>query len=164
MEATADEVKRVLLVLGRTARRIATITRGVEDSRLKKEPDPGSWSVAEILSHLRACADVWGKSIEAMISMENPVLRYVSPRSWIRKTDYAEKDFHMSLRAFASQRTALLKTLRPLAANAWSRVGTFTGTTKGRHQTVFDYALRLAEHELGHIGQMERAMDRTKTP
>jgi hypothetical protein len=149
-------------MLGQTPRRIASITRGVSQSELRRRPKADSWSAAEVLAHLKACADVWGKSIMLMISVENPRLRYVSPRSWIRKTEYLTQDFLHLLGGFRTQRGALLKALRALAASAWSRGATFSGTTKGQTETVLGYALRIAEHEAGHIGQIERALGRTK--
>ena len=61
-----------------------------------------------MLAHLRACADVWGDCIVAMITQDTPTLRAVDPRTWIRQTDYLAQDFEPSLHAFATQRTALL--------------------------------------------------------
>lgn len=94
-----------------------------------------------------------------MISEDNPTLRYVSPRTWIRKTDYPEQEFRISLQAFAKQRNDLLKSLKTLAIEDWSRAATFTGTIKGREQTVFSYARRIAEHENHHFDQIERVLN-----
>jgi hypothetical protein len=163
MDVRPAEIKKVLATLAETPRRIASMTGGVEDSRIRRKPDEDSWSASDILAHLRACAEVWGKGIVAMISKDNPVLRHVSPRTWIRKTDYPEQDFSPSLKAFAAQREDLLKSLRALATKDWARPATFTGTTKGRDQTVFSYALRIAEHEERHLGQTERALSTAPT-
>jgi hypothetical protein len=122
---------------------------------LRFRPDVNAWSANDILAHLRACADVWGTSLRAMIAQDHPALRYVSPRTWIRKTDYLDLEFGASLQAFVRQRKELLKLLRALAVNDWSRQATFTATTKGREQTVFSYARRIAEHENEHCEQIE---------
>jgi hypothetical protein len=117
--------------------------------------DDDSWSVNDILAHLRACADVWGKGMQMMITQDHPTLRYISPRTWIKKTDYLEQNFHVSLEAFTSQRNALLIMLKTLSIEDWSRGATFTATTGGREQTVFSYVQRLANHESGHCEQIE---------
>jgi len=91
----------------------------------------------------------------AMIAQDHPTLRYVSPRTWIRKTDYLELEFHQSLVAFTRQREELVKSLEPLAITDWSRGATFTGTTKGREQTVLSYAQRMTQHENEHCEQIE---------
>jgi hypothetical protein len=121
-------------------------------------PRPDSWSANDILAHLRACADVRGKSVVEMISQDRPRLRYVLPRSWIRKTDYLALEFRESLKAFTDQRRELLRALKGLAIKDWSRSATFTGTTRGREQTVFSYACRIAEHEDKHCGQVEAVL------
>jgi len=158
MKVTSTEIEKILKLLAETPRRMASMTRGLENSRLHIKPDKDSWSVNDILAHLRSCADVWGKSIMAMISEDDPTLRYVSPRTWIRKTDYPEQEFRISLQALAKQRNDLLKSLKTLAIEDWSRAATFTGTIKGREQTVFSYARRIAEHENHHFYQIERVL------
>ena len=40
----------------------------------------------------------------AMITQDHPTLRYVSPRTWIRKTGYPELEFYQSLQFFSRQR------------------------------------------------------------
>ena len=57
-------------------------------------------------------------------------IRYVSPRGWIRKTDYLQQSFRDSLRAFSRRRATLLETLSRLDAVGWSRRATFTATTR----------------------------------
>jgi hypothetical protein len=76
----------------------------------------------------------------------------------MRKTDYLEQEFHSSFQTFARQRTDLLGSLNSLASEDWSRAATFTGTVKGRNQTVFSYARRIAEHELQHLDQIESVL------
>src|SRR5678815_3059447 len=100
MKVSPAEAENVLRLLAATPRRIASLTRRVEIANLYFRPHQDSWSANDVLAHLRACADVWGKSIIAMISQDHPTLRYISPRSWIRKTDYPSLEFRMSLKAF----------------------------------------------------------------
>src|SRR5262245_645204 len=164
MKVSPAEAENVLRLLAATPRRIATLSRGVEISELYFRPRQDSWSANDILAHLRACADVWGKSIVEMITRDHPTLRYVSPRSWIRKTDYLELEFRISLNGFTRQRRELLKALKGLAIKDWSRQATFTATTKGREQTVYSYACRIAEHENKHCGQIEAVLNLASAP
>ena len=144
--------KPLLNLLSATPRRLASISQGVDDNRLYLKPEETAWSANDILAHLRACADVWGKSILAMIVQDHPTLRYVSPRTWIRKTNYLEQDFQESLQAFTQQRWELLKALK---SADWSRGATFTGTTRGREQTILSYVRRITDHEQEHCQQIE---------
>ena len=159
MKVTPAEIENVLRLLAATPRRIASLSREVETSKLHFRPHPDSWSANDILAHLRACADVWGKSMVEMITRDHPKLRYISPRGWIRKTDYLELEFRESLKAFTDQRRELLRVLKGLAIKDWSRSATFTGTTKGTDQTVYSHACRIAEHENKHCGQIEAVLN-----
>jgi hypothetical protein len=159
MDITSADIERILAQLAETPQRLAVLTSGLDYARLHTAPDHDTWSAQAILAHLRSCADVWGKSILAMITEDKPTLRYVSPRTWIRKTDYLEQEFHSSLQAFTGQRTALLASLNALAGADWARAAIFTGTVKGRDQTVFSYARRIVEHERQHLDQIESVLN-----
>jgi hypothetical protein len=154
------EIEATLEALADTPKQIARIARDCSIRQLQRKPSPDAWSARDIVAHLRACAEVWGRSIDRMIAEEHPTIRYVSPRSWIKKTDYLEQGFGDSLRQFAEARSGLLDTLGALEANVWSRGATFTGTTLGRDATVLSYAKRIAEHEIGHLDQLRRTLRR----
>jgi hypothetical protein len=152
------EIHLTLSVLSETPKQIARIARGRNDRELHRKPAPEAWSARDIVAHLRACAEVWGRSIDRMITEDQPTIRYVSPRGWIKKTDYLLQNFHDSLRAFSQTRGGLVDTLRALDVAAWSRGATFTGTTLGRDATVRSYATRIAEHEVRHLDQLRRTL------
>jgi uncharacterized damage-inducible protein DinB len=151
----ATDSAQLLELLAATPRRLAAASRGVDEEHLRSRPTETAWSANDILAHLRACADVWGKSILAMIAQDHPTLRYVSPRTWMRKTNYHRQDFHESLQAFTQQRAELLNTLIALQDAEWSRGATFTATTRGREQTVLSYVLRITGHEHEHLEQLQ---------
>jgi hypothetical protein len=92
-----------------------------------------------------------------MLADDTPTIRYVSPRTGMRKANHAEQQFQANLRGFAQQRTSLVKTLSSLALADWSRSATFTGTAPGWTQTVFDVACGLAKHEQAHFAQISAA-------
>jgi hypothetical protein len=152
---TTTDTEQLLELLADTPHRLASLSRSLEDERLSFKPDETAWSANDILAHLRACADVWGKSILAMIAQDHPTLRYVSPRTWMRKTNYPEQDFHHSLHAFTRQRMELVQALKALQPAGWSRGATFTATTKGREQTILSYVQRITDHEHEHAQQLE---------
>ena len=156
--ASGADIQSLLATLAGTPNEIARIARGRTASQLHRRPLPDAWSAHEILAHLRACAEVWGRSIGRMLEEDRPTIRYVSPRGWIRKTDYLQVGFHDSLAAFSRQRAALIATLEGLAAVDWSRGASFTATTLGREGTVLTYAERIARHELTHLDQLRRTL------
>src|SRR5713101_4053520 len=131
--------EQVLTLLAATPLRLAALTADLSPEELQTRPTPDEWSANEVLAHLRACADVWGNCIMAIIAEDAPTLRAVNPTTWIKKTDYLELDFRPSLRSFTTQRADLLAVLSPLPIDVWSRAATVTGVGKVLERTVLFY-------------------------
>ena len=157
---TSDQV---LTLLAETPTHLEVLTAGLAADQLQTAPSDGEWSANDVLAHLRACADIWGGCIAALIAKERPTLRAVNPRTWITQTDYREQAFRTSLHAFAAQRADLLAVLEPLPLESWSRAATVTGAGKVLERTVLFYARWLAEHERPHLKQIARLVDMMRT-
>jgi uncharacterized damage-inducible protein DinB len=154
--ATSEEIGRLLAQLRQGPSRIAEAARDIQPARLDLRTEEEPWSVRDILAHLRACSDVWGGRIVTMIEEDHPSMRYVSPRSWMRKPKYRDASFDAALESFAQERQKLVSRLAALDAGGWARPGTFTGTSaRQRHQTVWSYSERIVKHEGPHLGQIE---------
>ena len=149
-------IEEVVALLARTPSCVTALTADLVADQLHTPPSRDEWSANDVLAHLRACADVWGGCMLAMIAQDTPTLRAVNPRTWIRRTDYPEQDFQPSLDAFAAQRNDLLAVLEPLAHEDWSRVATVTGAGAVLERTVLSYAQRMVVHERQHCRQFQR--------
>ena len=152
-------IEQILTMLAATPARLADLTESLPQAQLLAPPAPGEWSARDVLAHLRACADMWGKYIVVILSEDRPTFKAVNPTTWIKKTDYRQQEFKTSLQAFTTQRAGLLAVLKPLARDAWSRMATVTGAGKPRQRTVYTYAQWLANHERSHIKQVERIVN-----
>src|SRR5215472_13595395 len=130
MPNTTLTIEQVLTLLRATPLRLAALTADLAPEALQTRPSPDEWSANEVLAHLRACADVWGNCIEAILAQERPTLRAINPRSWIEQTNYLDLEFKLSLGAFATQRADLLAVLYPLPSDAWERSASVTGAGK----------------------------------
>ena len=155
---TSDQV---VTLLEETPRRIADLTAALRPAQLRVIPRRDEWSANDVLAHLRACADVWGGCMEAILAEDAPTLRAVNPLTWIKKTDYLVLGFRASLRSFTIQRAALLDVLEPLAPAAWSRTATITGAGKLLERNVLFYGRWLAGHERAHVKQIESIVKST---
>ena len=149
-------IEPLLALLERAPAQLAELTAGLTPDQLRTAPAPSAWSANEVLAHLRACADVWGDSIQTILANDRPTIRAINPRTWITQTDYLELAFGRSLRAYARQRARLVATLRELPPEAWSRSATITGAGKALVRTVHYYSDSIAVHERPHIKQMAR--------
>jgi uncharacterized damage-inducible protein DinB len=155
MKATLAEIEEVLQRLTETPDRIATTAEAMTAEQLQRRPDAKTWSANDILAHLRACADVWGETIESMLQEDEPTLRHISPRTYMKKSDYPALPFQESFQAFVKQRDDLLRTLTGLEFTDWSR----GALIKDRRHTVFTQARRMALHEATHNEQIEALRD-----
>ena len=151
--------EQVLTLLAATPAHLADLTAGLPPAQLLAPPEPGEWSARDVLAHLRACADMWGKYIVAILSEDRPTIRAVNPTTWIKQTVYREQQFAPSPQVFTAQRAELLAVLKPLAPDAWTRMATVMGAGKPRERTVYTYAQWLANHERSHIKQIERIVN-----
>jgi hypothetical protein len=149
--------EQVLTVLTQTPRRLAVLTRAVDPGRLDRRPSPEAWSAAEVLAHLRSCADVWGECIARILAQDRPTIRAVNPRTYLASTDYASAAFDVHLMAFTRQRAELLDLLHELPPEAWRRSAVVTGAGRPLERTVLSYATWLASHERPHVRQVDRA-------
>jgi hypothetical protein len=149
------EIFAVIKLLAGTPQQIESICSGVDISRLHARSTEEKWSANDILAHLRACADIWGESIESMVAENHPTIRYISPRTWMKKTNYPKLDFYLSFAEFRKQRTDLLELMASLTPESWSRGATIILTKTRREWTVLGYAQRLAGHEDEHCRKLE---------
>lgn len=148
--------EQIMTMLAAAPLRMAELAASLSPVQLRTPPAPGEWSMVDVLAHLRACADQWGGSIEAMLAEDRPTLRAINPRSWIKQTDYPTLDFQPSFDAYAAQRTQLLAILDALEPAQWSRTSTMTGAGAPLTRSVQGQAERIAIHERPHLKQMAR--------
>lgn len=162
MDRNPLPIDEVLTILATTPERLAVLTAGVAPAQLKTAPEEGEWSANEVLAHLRSCADMWGDCIERILAEDHPTIRAVNPTTWIEETDYRERAFRPSLRAFSTQRAHLVAILEPSPPRAWARAATVTGAGAVFERTVHAYASKLARHERPHIKHIERILNTVK--
>lgn len=121
MASKSLPTEQIVTRLADAPRRISALTAGLTLVQLRTNPGDDEWSANEVLAHLRACADVWGNHITAILAEDMPERRGANPRTWIKSTDYLELGFHDSFRSFVVQRAELLAMLEDLSPEGWSR-------------------------------------------
>lgn len=146
----------ILTLLRINPGQIASLRAELTPAQLGASPEPDAWSLAGILAHLRACTDVWGACIAAMLAEDQPTIRAINPRAWITRTDYRDLAFASSFAAFTAQRDDLLAILDALTPEQWERNATVTGAGAPLTRDVHFYAQWLATHERSHLKEMAR--------
>ena len=150
MKATPSEIEKYLRIISETPQQIKQAAKGLEEARLQFKANVKSWSVNDILAHLRSCADLWTHSIYAMLAENEPMFSDINERKWAKVTRYAELPFKESFQAFSLQRENLLYVLKALPFESWER----SVIIFERKHTVFSQVRRLAKHEAEHCEQI----------
>lgn len=157
-------VEQILTILKETPSRLTVLSTGLSPDQLHTAPEPGEWSASEVLAHLRACSDVWGDNyIMTILAQDEPTIKAINPRRWIKSTDYLEQDFQASLYSFTKQRERLLTVVEQLMPQDWWRTATLIGAGKPLQQTLISHADGLARHERTHLKQIERTLNALRT-
>ena len=158
-------VEQILAILPETPVRITAATKGLTESQLRAAPAPGEWSVDENLAHLRAAHDVLGASILRILAEDRPAWRRMSPREWMRKTDYPMWEFAAALAAFREQRDELLTVVRAMPREAWDRYAVVTSPDKKvANRSARFYGDWLASHEVEHLDQIDATIRAVTRP
>lgn len=80
MKAMPAEIEKYLCVIPETPGRIIQATKDLDETHLQFRGDNKSWSVDDILAHLRSCADLWTHSVYAMLAENEPTFSDINER------------------------------------------------------------------------------------
>jgi uncharacterized damage-inducible protein DinB len=138
----------------------ATVSRLVaqaSDQQLRTPPQPGKWSVTQIIAHL--AEDELVSSWRYRQMLENPgcTLAGFDQDKWAEYGRYDEWTAADALAMFKLLREANLRMLQRLTPEQWN--SNALHAERGR-MTVRDLAQHMAGHDLNHIGQIRRILGR----
>jgi hypothetical protein len=123
---------------------------------MKWRPEPGEFSVHEIVCH---CADSETNAysrIRYLLTAENPIIVGYDPDVWAREFDYANHPLDAALATIEAVRANTTPVLRRLSDEAWAKEGTHTES--GRY-TAADWLRIYSEHLEEHIEQINRTVE-----
>lgn len=114
-----------------------------------KAPEPGEWSVAEVVRHLvEGDRDTFLPRLRLMLAKERPVFETRD-----RQPSADRSDFPTLLGAFESARGEVVKILKGLEASQWAREG--VSPSRGV-VSVEAYAATMAGHDTEHLQQIHQ--------
>ena len=136
--------------------RLREALAGVPGEAMKWRPEPGEFSVHEIICH---CADSETNAysrIRYLLTEEKPVIVGYDPDTWAREFDYAGHPLDAALVTVEAVRANTAPVLRRLPDEAWAKEGTHTES--GRY-TAADWLRIYSDHLEEHIGQIKHTVD-----
>ncbi len=149
-------------IQGGSAKRIERLIRGVPTARLKKQPAPGKWSVAQILAHLADTEVVVGYRMRTVIGAPGGPIQAFDQDAWASQMNYAKRSPRECLAAFRALRENNLALLKSLPGEKWKLFGVHA---ERGEESVEMMVSMMAGHDVNHIRQIEAILRRkAKSP
>jgi DinB superfamily len=141
-----------LAVLAATPAAFGDLAAGLDDQALGRRPEPGEWSVTELLGHLFDAEVAFAFRARSILGQDEPALAAYDQDAWAA---LPRPPFTALAAAFAGLRAVDLALLAGLPAAAWRRSGT--------HAERGPTSLRLlvettAGHDIAHRKQLEQTI------
>jgi uncharacterized damage-inducible protein DinB len=147
------EGQEPLQVQQETPKKLQKLVKPLSKKQLSTRPEPGKWSIAEILAHLADAEIVGSWRMRLVIGQNGVPIQAFDQDVWAEAFDYAKRDPKLSLETFRVLRETNLRMLKALPKNLWENHGMHSERGK---ETVAHIVRMFAGHDLNHLAQVER--------
>ncbi|MGB7284836.1 MAG: DinB family protein [Candidatus Acidiferrum sp.] len=135
-----------------TPKKLESLVRRAQVSKLRKRPAPDKWSVAEILAHLADTEIVVGWRIRSILAAPGTPIQAFDQDAWAAAGNYGKRDPRKSIEQFRAIREANLALFKSLTPEQRKRYGLHAE----RGEESLDRILHMmAGHDINHLKQIE---------
>ena len=139
-----------------TPEALQTLVRAAGD-RLTRRPEPGEWSVLEVISHIIHAEIVSSFRYRAILSEDGPRIAPYDQDPWVDALPIPESDVDTELRMFAALRAANLAMWARSTPEERARIGNH----EERGPESYDLSFRLISgHDRLHVEQARSTLER----
>jgi hypothetical protein len=143
---------------------VARAIAGVAEAALQRKPAPNEWCVNEIVAHILEVELLFNRRVSVILAHAGPGLPSISsptpPWKLHEGKGYEEAPSGDILARLRATRAATLTLVASLTPAQWARRGSNVEGTA----TVLDLGTWLANHDLGHLVQIQRLCGRLDVP
>ena|SRR3984885_2239989 len=143
-----------------TAAKLRKLTQSLTPNELKWQPEPGKWSIAEILAHLADVEIVASWRMRSILGANGTAVQAFDQDAWASVFQYGKRDVKQSLEVFRVLRENNLAMLKALSRESWDNYGMHSERGK---ETIAHLARMFAGHDTNHILQVERIAGQLKS-
>ena len=147
--------KEPLKVQRETAKTLAKLINSLSKKQFSQRPEPGKWSITEILAHLADSEIVLSWRMRLVICQNGAAMQATDGDVWSQTLDYAGQDPNVSLETFRLLRDNNLRMLEALPENLWENYGMHSERGK---ETLADMVRMYAGHDINHLQQIEKIL------
>ena len=152
--------KDPLKVQAATPQKLTRLLKGVPKAKLRKRPEPGKWSIHEIVTHMADTEVVYGFRVRLMLGQPGTPLASFDQDQWVTALHYDKRDTATVLEQFGALRKATLNMLTTITPEQWKHFGLHA--ERGEESVERSVAMT-AGHDINHLAQIERILKSTKT-
>jgi uncharacterized damage-inducible protein DinB len=136
-------------------KKLAALIKGKKKEQLSRRPEPGKWSVAEVMAHLADAEIAISWRLRQVLSSSGVSIEAYDQDSWARTFDYARRDPRQSLESFRLLRENNIALLKAVPRKLWDNYGVHSERGK---ESVAHIARMVAGHDVNHLQQVERVL------
>jgi hypothetical protein len=146
-----SDISELLERFRRGAELVAVSITGAAGSEVDYVPEPGKWSIRQIVAHLSDAEIVGTMRLRRVIAEDEPKLEAFDQDAWTKNLDYARRKPSQALETFRRIRSENYELLKELPETAFDRAGIHS--ERGR-LTLKQLLLGYAEHAESHVAQL----------
>jgi hypothetical protein len=135
-----------------TAGKLKQLIRGATPKQLKWKPEPGKWSIAEIVAHLADSEIVGSWRLRQIVGASGTTIQPYDQDVWASAFQYSKRDAKQSVEVFRVLRENNLAMLKALPRESWEHFGMHQERGK---ETVAHVVRMFAGHDANHVKQIE---------
>lgn len=136
-----------------TAPKLKKLIHGLTPKQLRWQPEPGKWSIAQIVAHLADTEVVASWRMRSVIGQDGITIQPFDQDSWASVFQYQKRDAKRSLEVFRVLRENNLAMLKEIPREAWNNHGMHLERGK---ETIAHLTRMFAGHDANHMVQIER--------
>jgi uncharacterized damage-inducible protein DinB len=142
-----------------TAAKLKKSIQRLTPKQLKWRPEPGKWSIAEIIAHLADAEIVGSWRMRSIIGEDGVTIQPFDQDAWASVFEYQKRDAKRSLETFRVLRESNLAMLKEISRETWDNHGMHLERGK---ETVAHVVRMFAGHDTNHLLQVESLVQQLK--
>jgi len=143
-----------------TAAKLKKAVQGLTPAQTRWRPEPGKWSIAEILAHLADVEVVASWRMRSVIGENGITIQPFDQDAWASAFDYQKRNAKRSLEIFRVLRENNLTMLKEISPQTWENYGMHLERGK---ETIAHLTRMWAGHDTNHVLQVERIVKQVKS-
>ena len=147
------EGKDPLKIQRTTAKKMEKAIKRLSKKQLKRRPEPGKWSIAEILAHVADTEVVASWRMRLILGSDGTPIQGFDQDVWAKTFRYEAQDPKQSLKVFRVLRENNLSLLNSVPRKLWENHGVHSERGK---ETIAHIVRLFAGHDLNHLQQVEK--------